>query len=106
MDSVNQNKSISLSDSALKRIRSVTEAEKDSNFRVYVTGGGCAGFSYGFKFDKERNTLVEPYLTNHEIGIVHFAGKHNDQIRNDKNFVSKIETVDGEIINKKLRFSK
>ena len=60
----------------------------------------------GFKFDKERNTLVEPYLPNHEIGIVHFAGKHNDQIRNDKNFVSKIETVDGEIINKKLRFSK
>ena len=60
----------------------------------------------GFKFDKERNTLVEPYLPNHEIGIVHFAGKVNDQIRNDKNFVSKIETIDGEIINKKLRFSK
>ena len=60
----------------------------------------------GFKFDKERNTLVEPYLPNHEIGIVHFAGKGNDQIRNDKNFVSKIETIDGEIINKKLRFSK
>ena len=60
----------------------------------------------GLKFDKERNTLVEPYLPNHEIGIVHFAGKHNDQIRNDKNFISKIETVDGEIINKKLRFSK
>jgi len=60
----------------------------------------------GFKFDKERNTLVEPYLPNHEIGIVHFAGKGNDQIRNDKNFVSKIETIDGEIINKKLRFSR
>ena len=60
----------------------------------------------GFKFDKERNTLVEPYLPNHEIGIIHFAGKDNDQIRNDKNFVSKIETLDGEIINKKLRFSK
>ena len=58
------------------------------------------------KLDEKRNTLVEPYLPNHEIGIVHFAGKHNDQIRNDKNFVSKIETVDGEIINKKLRFSK
>ena len=60
----------------------------------------------GFKFDKKRNTLVEPYLPNHEIGIVHFAGKNNDQIRINKNFVSKIETVDGEIINKKLRFSK
>jgi len=60
----------------------------------------------GFKFDKERNTLVEPYLPNHEILIVHFAGKDNDPIRKDKNFVSKIETLDGEIINKKLRFSK
>ena len=28
----------------------------------------------GMKYDKER-TLVEPYLPNHEIGIVHFAGK-------------------------------
>ena len=57
------------------------------------------------KFDKIRNTLVEPYLPNHEIGIVHFAGKNNDQIRNDKNFVSKIETLDGDIIDKKVRFS-
>ena len=44
------------------------------------------------KYDTERKTLVEPYLPNHEIGIVHFAGKNNDQIRNDKNFISKIET--------------
>ena len=34
------------------------------------------------KYDTERKTLVEPYLPNHEIGIVHFAGKNNDQIRN------------------------
>ena len=59
----------------------------------------------GLKFDEARNTLVEPYLPNHEIGIVHFAGKHNDQIRNDKNFISKIETIDGKIIDRKLRFN-
>ena len=57
------------------------------------------------KFDTKRNTLVEPYLPNHEIGIVHFAGKNNDQIRKDKNFISKIETLDGEVIDKKLRFN-
>ena len=44
------------------------------------------------KFDKKNNTFVEPYLPNHEIGIIHFAGKNNDMIRNNKNFVSKIET--------------
>ena len=59
----------------------------------------------GMKYDKARKTLVEPYLPNHEIGIVHFAGKNNDQIRNDKNFISKIKTTDNDIINKKLRFN-
>ncbi len=56
------------------------------------------------KFDTNKDTLVEPYLPNHKIGIVHFAGKNNDQIRNNKNFISKVKTVNGEIIDKKLRF--
>jgi len=57
------------------------------------------------KFDKDKDTLVEPYLPNHKIGIVHFAGKNNDQIRKNKDFVSKIKTVDGDLIDKKLRFN-
>ena len=57
------------------------------------------------KFDKEKNTLVEPYLPNHQIGIVHFAGKNNDQIRNNKNFVSKVKATDGSFIEMKLRFN-
>ena len=60
----------------------------------------------GMKYDNARKTFVEPYLPNHEIGILHFAGKNNDQIRNDKNFISKIETLDGDVIEKKLRFLK
>jgi hypothetical protein len=58
------------------------------------------------KLDEKKNTLVEPYLPNHEIGIVHFAGKNNDEIRNNKEFVSKIQTTEGKIIEKKLRFNK
>ena len=57
------------------------------------------------KFDKDKDTLVEPYLPNHKIGIVHFAGKNNDQIRKNKDFVTKIKTVDGDLIDKKLRFN-
>ena len=57
------------------------------------------------KFDKEKNTLVEPYLPNHQIGIVHFAGKNNDQIRNNKNFISKVKATDGSFIEMKLRFN-
>ena len=58
------------------------------------------------KFDKERNTLVEPYLPNHKIGIVHFAGKNNDQIRKNKNYISKIKTIDDDLIDIKLRYNK
>ena len=60
----------------------------------------------GLKFDKERNTLVEPYLPNHKIGIIHFAGKNNDQIRKNKNYISKIKTIDGDLIDIKLRYNK
>ena len=56
------------------------------------------------KFDKKRNTLVEPDLPNHKIGIVHFAGNNNDMIRKNKNSISKIKTLDGEVIEKNLRF--
>ena len=58
------------------------------------------------KFDEKKNTLVEPYLPNHEIGIVHFAGKNNDQIRNNKEFISKIKTIEDKVIDKKLRFNR
>ena len=49
------NKSLNLTTSALSRIQSVMIANDDlgSKFRVYVTGGGCSGFQYGFKFDPE-----------------------------------------------------
>ena len=44
---------ISTTSNAVKRIKSVINSSKGSNFRVYVTGGGCSGFQYGFKFDSD-----------------------------------------------------
>ena len=32
------------------------------------------------------------------LELLHFAGKNNDEIRNNKNHISKVETVDGKII--------
>ena len=58
----------------------------------------------GLKYDKKNNTFVEPYLPNHEIGVIHLAGKNNDNIRKNKNYIAKIETLDGDIIEKSLRF--
>ena len=45
--------SITLTDSASKRIMGVLNEDKSSKFRVYVTGGGCSGFQYGFQFEEE-----------------------------------------------------
>jgi len=56
------------------------------------------------RYDEKNNTFVETYLPNHEIGIVHLAGKNNDHIRNNKNFISKVKTLEGDIIEKSLRF--
>ena len=56
------------------------------------------------RYDEKLNTFVEPYLPNHEIGIIHLAGKNNDVIRNNKKFISKVKTIDGKIIDKILRF--
>ena len=55
---------IQISDGAVNKILSLADSEEDSsnlNLRVYVTGGGCSGFQYGFSFDKvidEEDTCV------------------------------------------------
>ena len=51
-------------DSAAAKVRELIEEEgnPDLKLRVFVTGGGCSGFSYGFTFDEDVNdddTTVE-----------------------------------------------
>ncbi|WP_371323262.1 iron-sulfur cluster insertion protein ErpA [Dechloromonas sp. ZY10] len=42
-------------DSAAGKVRELIEEEGNTNLklRVFVTGGGCSGFQYGFTFDEE-----------------------------------------------------
>ena len=55
---------IQISDGAVNKILSLADSEDDANnlnLRVYVTGGGCSGFQYGFSFDKvidEEDTCI------------------------------------------------
>ncbi len=47
---------INFSESAANQVKTLMEDEKPNmKLRVYVTGGGCSGFSYGFTFDEEVN---------------------------------------------------
>ena len=48
---------IQFTDNAAKKVLSlITEEENpDLKLRVYVTGGGCSGFQYGFTFDEKVN---------------------------------------------------
>jgi iron-sulfur cluster assembly accessory protein len=46
--------SMIFTDAAANKVRSLIQEEENDNLmlRVYITGGGCAGFSYGFTFDE------------------------------------------------------
>ncbi|MFT5162893.1 MAG: iron-sulfur cluster insertion protein [Alteromonadaceae bacterium] len=48
---------ISFSDAAAKRVKQLIVEEENPKLklRVYVTGGGCSGFQYGFTFDEQAN---------------------------------------------------
>lgn len=55
---------IKFSESAASKVRELIEEEgtPDLKLRVFVSGGGCSGFQYGFTFDEEVNeddTVVE-----------------------------------------------
>lgn len=45
------------SESAAQKVKELIEEEGNPrlNLRVYVTGGGCSGFQYGFAFDESIN---------------------------------------------------
>ena len=72
-------------ESAAEKVKKLIEEEKNPelNLRVFITGGGCSGFQYGFTFEEAVNEddtqvtkdnvtlLIDPmslqYLTGSEI---------------------------------------
>ncbi|MBK8337626.1 MAG: iron-sulfur cluster insertion protein ErpA [Sterolibacteriaceae bacterium] len=56
--------SLIFTDSAASKVKEliVEEGNPDLKLRVFVTGGGCSGFQYGFTFDEvsnEDDTVME-----------------------------------------------
>jgi len=48
--------SLSVTEAAAAKVRELIEGEGNEalKLRVFVTGGGCSGFSYGFTFDEAQ----------------------------------------------------
>lgn len=48
---------IQFTDAAARRVHQLISEEENPNLklRVYITGGGCSGFQYGFTFDEAVN---------------------------------------------------
>jgi iron-sulfur cluster insertion protein len=63
-ESVEIPQALSVTEAAAAKVKQLVSEEDNAalNLRVYVTGGGCAGFSYGFRFDDNVNdsdTVIE-----------------------------------------------
>lgn len=66
--------SIAFSKSAADKVASLIAEEENPklNLRVYITGGGCSGFQYGFTFDEvvqEDDTVIEQTTTNNHTSV-------------------------------------
>lgn len=48
---------INFTDAAASKVSELLqeEANPDLKLRVYITGGGCSGFQYGFTFDENQD---------------------------------------------------
>ncbi len=59
-------KSLGLTEAAAIRIRNLLAMEENESMhlRIFVSGGGCSGFQYGFAFDeavRQDDTVVESH---------------------------------------------
>ncbi|MCF6301484.1 MAG: iron-sulfur cluster insertion protein ErpA [Proteobacteria bacterium] len=64
-----KNSQIKLSDTAASKISQLVleEMNPDLKLRVYIIGGGCSGFQYGFSFEEqamEGDMVVEKHGVN------------------------------------------
>jgi len=64
---------LAFTDSAARKVQGLIDEESNPklNLRVFITGGGCSGFQYGFTFDEAVNTddlIIEKRVNDEEEG--------------------------------------
>ena len=63
--------SLVFTDAAANKVKQLIEDEKNDNLklRVFVSGGGCSGFQYGFTFD-ENLTEGDTEVVNEGVSLL------------------------------------
>jgi len=66
-----ENTPLIVTDNAASKVKAllVEEGNNALKLRVYITGGGCSGFQYGFKFDESIND-GDTEVSNDGISVV------------------------------------
>ena len=66
MSEVAEESLLIFTDAAASKVQSLIDDEGNDNLklRVFVSGGGCSGFQYGFTFDEETACQGAPLLIN------------------------------------------
>lgn len=70
--------SVNFTESAARRVYQLIQEEQDLSLklRVYIEGGGCSGFQYGFTFDDNVNT--DDTVITRDIIDDSLDGSHSD----------------------------
>ncbi len=63
-ESLDEQSPLIFTDAAARKVKALIEEEQEANLklRVFISGGGCSGFQYGFTFDEEigdGDTVIE-----------------------------------------------
>lgn len=63
---------ITFTESASLKINDLLLEQNDKNLmlRIFIQGGGCSGFNYGFTFDTEKNDDDFEYMTGNAKVVV------------------------------------
>ncbi len=81
---------IAVTERAIKKVKKLKAEEGNDTLmlRLYITGGGCSGFSYGFSFEEEKredDTIIENdsvVLLVDALSIQYLMGSQVDYLEN------------------------
>ena len=86
--------------SAADKVASLIAEEENPrlNLRVYITGGGCSGFQYGFTFDEainEDDTIIEQKCTDEKLSVKLLVDSMSFQYLNEAE-IDYVQGIQGE----------